>query len=128
MESTPGFQPWPHWWRRRVLSPLCHHCSHYIQVHLIVQLVYLEIESWNSIIAFGFAFPCSFPLTVVFSEKLCLTRGILFNIIRFWKIVVTVTGELQATRGARNPNHQAPVVEKLDSAIHWINHYPVDKY
>ena len=23
---------------------------------------------------------------------------------------------------------QAPVVQKLDSAIHWINHYPVDKY
>ena len=21
----------------------------------------------------------------------------------------------------------APVVQKLDSAIHWINHYPVDK-
>ena len=83
MESKPGSKPGPHWWRRRVLSPLCHHCSHYIQVHLIVQLVYLEIESWNSIIAFGFAFPCSFPLTVVFREKLCLTRGILFNIIRF---------------------------------------------
>ena len=24
--------------------------------------------------------------------------------------------------------HQAPVVQKLDSAIHQINHYPVDKY
>ena len=23
---------------------------------------------------------------------------------------------------------QAPVVQKLDCAIHWINHYPVDKY
>ena len=23
---------------------------------------------------------------------------------------------------------QAPVVQKLDSAIHQINHYPVDKY
>ena len=22
----------------------------------------------------------------------------------------------------------APVVKTLDSAIHWINHYPVDKY
>ena len=22
----------------------------------------------------------------------------------------------------------APVVQKLDSPIHWINHYPVDKY
>ena len=25
-------------------------------------------------------------------------------------------------------NEQAPDVQKLDSAIHWINHYPVDKY
>ena len=25
-------------------------------------------------------------------------------------------------------DHLAPVVEKLDSAIHQINHYPVDKY
>ena len=24
--------------------------------------------------------------------------------------------------------HQAQVVQKLDSAIHWINHYPADKY
>ena len=24
--------------------------------------------------------------------------------------------------------HQAPVFQKLDSAIHRINHYPVDKY
>ena len=24
--------------------------------------------------------------------------------------------------------HQAPVVHTLDSAIHWINHYPADKY
>ena len=23
--------------------------------------------------------------------------------------------------------HLASVVQKLDSAIHWINHYPVDK-
>ena len=23
---------------------------------------------------------------------------------------------------------QAPVVQMLDSAIHWINHYPADKY
>ena len=22
--------------------------------------------------------------------------------------------------------HQAPVVQTLDSAIHWINHYPLD--
>ena len=28
----------------------------------------------------------------------------------------------------RHVNNQAPVVQKLDSAIHWINHYPVDKY
>ena len=24
--------------------------------------------------------------------------------------------------------HQAPVVRRLDSAIHWINCYPVDKW
>ena len=24
--------------------------------------------------------------------------------------------------------HQAPVVQKMDSIIHQINHYPVDKY
>ena len=23
---------------------------------------------------------------------------------------------------------QAPAVQMLDSAIHWINHYPADKY
>ena len=23
--------------------------------------------------------------------------------------------------------HQAPVVQRLDNAIHWINRYPVDK-
>ena len=23
-------------------------------------------------------------------------------------------------------NNQAPVVRKVDSAIHWINHYPLD--
>ena len=28
----------------------------------------------------------------------------------------------------RHVNNQAPVVQKLDSAIHRINHYPVDKY
>ena len=25
-------------------------------------------------------------------------------------------------------NPLAPVVKKMDSAIHWINHYPSDKY
>ena len=25
-------------------------------------------------------------------------------------------------------NNLAPVGQKLDSAIHWINHYPMDKY
>ena len=24
--------------------------------------------------------------------------------------------------------HQYSVVQRLDSAIHWINHYPADKY
>ena len=24
-------------------------------------------------------------------------------------------------------NHQAPVVQRVDNAIHWINRYPVDK-
>ena len=28
----------------------------------------------------------------------------------------------------RHVNNQAVVVQKLDSAIHRINHYPVDKY
>ena len=32
----------------------------------------------------------------------------------------------RATRGACNPNFQVPVVQKLDSAIHRINLYPVD--
>ena len=30
------------------------------------------------------------------------------------------------TRGARNPNLQAPVVQKVDSAIQRINLYPLD--
>ena len=25
-------------------------------------------------------------------------------------------------------NYQAPVFQKLDNAIHWINHFPVDKH
>ena len=25
-------------------------------------------------------------------------------------------------------NDQAQVVQTLDSAIHWVNHYPADKY
>ena len=29
---------------------------------------------------------------------------------------------------ASYPISLAPVVQKLDSAIHWMNHYPVDKY
>ena len=33
---------------------------------------------------------------------------------------------LRATRGAGNPNLQAPVVQTSDSAIHRINHYPAD--
>ena len=33
---------------------------------------------------------------------------------------------LWATRGACNPNLLAPVVQTLDSAIHRINHYPLD--
>ena len=28
----------------------------------------------------------------------------------------------------RSPEHLAPVVQTLDSAIHWINQYPADKY
>ena len=30
--------------------------------------------------------------------------------------------------GEKKPSsEQAPVVQTMDSAIHWINHYPVDK-
>ena len=25
-------------------------------------------------------------------------------------------------------SNQVPVVQKMDNAIHWINHYPTDKY
>ena len=28
--------------------------------------------------------------------------------------------------GVLETKHQAPVVQTLDSAIHWINHYPLD--
>ena len=35
---------------------------------------------------------------------------------------------LRTTRGAHNPNLQPPLVQKLDSAIHPINHYPTDQY
>ena len=28
----------------------------------------------------------------------------------------------------RHIHDQAPVVQTLDSAFHWINRYPVDKY
>ena len=33
---------------------------------------------------------------------------------------------LRVTRGTHNPNLQVPVVLKVDTAIHQINHYPVD--
>ena len=29
--------------------------------------------------------------------------------------------------GVSNENHLAPVVQRVDSAIRWINHYPMDK-
>jgi len=43
--------------------------------------------------------------------------------------------ELRVTQGSychmrpvyKGSSDRAPVVQKLDSAIHWINHYPVDK-
>ena len=33
-----------------------------------------------------------------------------------------------STHVRRENNHLAPVVQRLDSAIHRINHYPADKY
>ena len=39
--------------------------------------------------------------------------------------VVSLDEELYSTSSLFS---QVPVVQKLDSAIHWINHYPVDKY
>ena len=39
--------------------------------------------------------------------------------------VVSLDEELYSTSSLFT---QVPVVQKLDSAIHWINHYPVDKY
>ena len=35
---------------------------------------------------------------------------------------------LRAPLVALNPNLWAPIVQTVDSAIHQINHYPVDKY
>ena len=34
--------------------------------------------------------------------------------------------EDNCSEGARDTNNQAPVVQKVDSAIHRINHYPLD--
>ena len=34
----------------------------------------------------------------------------------------------EASARERAPSLLAPVVEKMDSTIQWINHYPVDKY
>ena len=31
-------------------------------------------------------------------------------------------------KNGHRANFLAPVVEKMDSTNHWINHYPVDKY
>ena len=39
--------------------------------------------------------------------------------------VVSLDEELYSTSSLFT---QVPVVQKLDTAIHWINHYPVDKY
>ena len=36
--------------------------------------------------------------------------------------------EKQCFKVASRPNHQAPVVQTLDGAIHQINRCPVDKY
>ena len=38
--------------------------------------------------------------------------------------VVSLDEELYSTSSLFT---QVPVVQKLDSAIHWINHYPLDK-
>ena len=49
-------------------------------------------------------------------------------------LLVTVNSNVSHSTGAQlfkkvdNTIHKAPVVQKLDSAIQWINQYPVDKY
>ena len=44
-----------------------------------------------------------------------------------WTFIYLVSNSL-ANGIMRSPKHLAPVVQTLDSAIHWINQYPVDKY
>jgi len=43
------------------------------------------------------------------------------------KVIVTLGKKIKICR-IRSPPVLAPVVQKLDSAIHRINHYPADKY
>ena len=49
-------------------------------------------------------------------------------------LLVTVNSNVSHSTGTQlfkkvdNTIYKAPVVQKLDSAIHRINHYPVDKY
>ena len=53
-------------------------------------------------------------------ELIYQTREALFHLVSKHREVIYQTQELVC--------HLAPVIQKIDSAIHRINHYPVDKY
>ena len=44
----------------------------------------------------------------------------------FYSFLVEVQTKLATYMRRMRNNNLAPVVQKVDSAIHWINHYPVD--
>ena len=71
--------------------------------------------------------PCEYELTdvtVVYENKLIWTFIIIIylplNITKIKNTACRLLGE------ETSENHLAPVVRKVDNAIHWINHYPVD--
>ena len=62
-------------------------------------------------------------------EKVEKYQDLRREVAQLWNVKAKVVPVVVGALGAVTPNlskHQAPVVRRLDNAIHWINHYPVD--
>lgn len=62
------------------------------------------------------------PIIALF---LCKVKGLQFFCAICYNCQMPIRAQY-VVRKADNAVHQAPVVQKLDSAIHWINHHPTD--
>ena len=66
-----------------------------------------------------------------FSSQLSYWLCLFYNLENVNNFLLPVTGQTKQARAThslllRKKKHLAPVVQTLDSAIHWINHYPLD--